>query len=117
MLSAISYSDNIYAMKTHLFLGTDLLSKTMKRVGVKTQINQNASDALGTSEINIIDYFSEINSLLEANEILLSLNNHTKATSEQRRIKSKRSFDENEWCDPIIENGNEYFANAKIKFN
>ena len=34
MLSAISYSDNIYAMKTHLFLGTDLLSKTMKRVGV-----------------------------------------------------------------------------------
>lgn len=56
MLSAISYSDNIYAMKTHLFLGTDLLSKTMKRVGVKTQINQNASDALGTSEINIIDY-------------------------------------------------------------
>ena len=48
------------------------------------------------NEINIIDYFSEINSLLEANEILLSLNNHTKVTSEQRRIKSKRSFDENE---------------------
>ena len=34
MLSAIAYSDNIYAMKTHLFLGTDMLSKTMKRVKI-----------------------------------------------------------------------------------
>lgn len=27
------------------------------------------------------------------------------------------SFDENKWCDPIIESDNEYFVNAKIKFN
>ena len=36
MLSAIAYSDNIYAMKTHLFLGTDMLSNIMRRVKVKT---------------------------------------------------------------------------------
>lgn len=56
MLAAISYSDNIYAMKTHLFLGTELLSKVMNRVGIKTEVKNVASSALGTSEINIIDY-------------------------------------------------------------
>ncbi|MGM9878288.1 MAG: transglycosylase domain-containing protein [Bacilli bacterium] len=56
MLSAIAYSDNIYAMKTHLFLGPDMLSNTMKRVNVNTEVKQIASSALGTSEINIIDY-------------------------------------------------------------
>lgn len=56
MLAAISYSDNIYAMKTHLFLGMNKLSDTMKRVKVKTKIEENASSALGTTEINMLDY-------------------------------------------------------------
>lgn len=56
MLSAIAYSDNIYAMKTHLFLGTDSLSKITKKVGIKTEVKENASSALGTTEINMIDY-------------------------------------------------------------
>lgn len=56
MLAAISYSDNIYAMKTHLFLGTDNLTNITKRVGIKTPVNENASSALGTTEINMIDY-------------------------------------------------------------
>ena len=56
MLSAIAYSDNIYAMKTHLFLGTDVLANTMKRVKINTEVQNVASSALGTTEINIIDY-------------------------------------------------------------
>ena len=56
MLAAISYSDNIYAMKTHLFLGTNMLKDVMKRIKVKANIKDVASSALGTSEINIIDY-------------------------------------------------------------
>ena len=56
MLSAIAYSDNIYAMKTHLFLGTDSLSKITKKVGIKAEVKENASSALGTTEINMIDY-------------------------------------------------------------
>ena len=56
MLAAIAYSDNIYAMKTHLFLGTEMLSKITKRVGIKTDIKENASSALGTTEINMIDF-------------------------------------------------------------
>ena len=31
MLSAIAYSDNIYALKTHLFLGEETLSKTITK--------------------------------------------------------------------------------------
>lgn len=56
MLTAIAYSDNIYAMKTHLFLGTDSLSKITKKVGIKTEVKEIASSALGTTEINMIDY-------------------------------------------------------------
>ncbi len=56
MLLAIAYSDNIYAMKTHLFLGTDTLSKIIKRVKIKENIQDIASSCLGTSEINMIDY-------------------------------------------------------------
>lgn len=56
MLTALSYSDNIYAMKTHLFLGMDNLSKMGKRLKINTPIKENASSALGTTEINMIDY-------------------------------------------------------------
>ncbi len=56
MLAAIAYSDNVYALKTHLFLGEDSLSKTIKKVKINTPVSENASSALGTTEINIIDY-------------------------------------------------------------
>ena len=56
MLAAIAYSDNIYAMKTHLFLGTDKLSNIIKRVKIEEIVKENASSALGTTEINMLDY-------------------------------------------------------------
>jgi len=56
LLAAITYSDNVYALKTHLFLGMDNLSSIMKKVKVNTEIKQVASSALGTTEINMIDY-------------------------------------------------------------
>ncbi|CCX35624.1 penicillin-binding protein 1A family [Clostridium sp. CAG:1000] len=56
MLAAISYSDNIYAIKTHLFLGKDSLSNLAKRVRINTSIKELASSALGTTEINMIDF-------------------------------------------------------------
>lgn len=56
MLSAIAYSDNIYAMKTHLFLGENTLSKIISRVKINTPVSENASSALGTTEINMLDY-------------------------------------------------------------
>lgn len=56
MAAAIAYSDNIYAVKTHLFLGEDELINTLKSVGIDEGIDYNPSLALGTSEISMIDY-------------------------------------------------------------
>lgn len=56
MLSAIAYSDNIYAIKTHLFLGKNSLTNLAKKIKIDTPIKEVASSALGTTEINMLDY-------------------------------------------------------------
>ncbi len=53
MTYAIATSDNIYAMKTHLFLGTDKLVSTLKRFGISGDIPNIPSLALGTFEISL----------------------------------------------------------------
>ncbi len=55
LANAIAHSDNIYAVKTHLFLGTDVLVDTMKRVGVKTKLDSIPSLALGSQPISLIE--------------------------------------------------------------
>lgn len=56
MAAAIAFSDNVYAVKTNLFLGTDALVNTASKVGIKEKLNSIPSLALGTGEINILDY-------------------------------------------------------------
>lgn len=53
MVYAIATSDNIYAMKTHLFLGTDVLVDTLKRFNISGNIPSIPSLALGTYEISL----------------------------------------------------------------
>jgi len=55
MGAAISYSDNIYAVKTHLFLGESNLVNASKRLGINSSIQANPSLALGTGEIKMIE--------------------------------------------------------------
>ena len=55
MSAAIAYSDNIYAVKTHIFLGEETLVDTAKRLGIKTNLTPNVSLALGTDDINILE--------------------------------------------------------------
>lgn len=55
MAAAISYSDNIYAVKTHLFLGENNLVNTAKRLGITSSLQEVPSLALGTSEISMLD--------------------------------------------------------------
>lgn len=55
MPAAISYSDNIYAVKTHLFLGEEELYDTLKKVGITSNMEKSPSLALGTYEANIIE--------------------------------------------------------------
>mgnify|MGYP003289141721 CR=1 FL=1 len=58
MATAIAYSDNIYAVKTHLFLGEDSLINVAKRVGVTSPLEKIPSLPLGTNEIGIIEMAS-----------------------------------------------------------
>lgn len=53
MAYAIATSDNIYAVKTHLFLGTNTLVNTLSNFGFTTPIHNTASLALGTSEVKL----------------------------------------------------------------
>lgn len=55
MGAAIAYSDNIYAVKTHLFLGENTLVEMAKRLGITSSLEENPSLALGTNEINILE--------------------------------------------------------------
>lgn len=55
MAAAIAYSDNIFAVKTHLFLGEQTLVDMAKRVGITSKIDPLPSLALGTEEINILE--------------------------------------------------------------
>lgn len=55
MGAAISYSDNIYAVKTHLFLGENNLVNTAKRLGITSSMQEIPSLALGTGEISMME--------------------------------------------------------------
>ena len=63
MAAALAYSDNIYAVKTHLFLGEEKLVDTMKTVGLETELEAIPSLALGSIEINLLDYAVAYNTL------------------------------------------------------
>ena len=56
MAAALAYSDNIYAVKTHLFLGEDVLVNTAKRMGINGDLQAVPSLALGTCELSMLDF-------------------------------------------------------------
>ncbi len=53
MGAAIAYSDNVYAVKTHLFLGENNLVSFANRLGIKNKLDAVPSLALGTEEIEL----------------------------------------------------------------
>ena len=55
MGAAIAYSDNIYAVKTHLFLGENNLVNMSNRLGINSELQAIPSLALGTGEISMIE--------------------------------------------------------------
>ena len=56
MAAAISYSDNVYAVKTHLFLGEETLVETAKKMGINKDLDPIPSLPLGTNELSMIDF-------------------------------------------------------------
>lgn len=63
MVYAIATSDNIYAMKTHLFLGPEVLAGTLKRFKFSSKIQAIPSLALGTNEVTLLELTAAYNTL------------------------------------------------------
>lgn len=55
MAAAIAYSDNIFAVKTHLFLGEETLVNMVNRLGINSNMSAIPSLALGTKEISLME--------------------------------------------------------------
>ena len=55
MAAALAYSDNIYAVKTNLFLGEENLVDILHRVGIESNISPNPSLALGSAELSMLE--------------------------------------------------------------
>ena len=55
MIDALAYSDNVYAVKTHLFLGEDILVNIANKLGIKSKLEAIPSLALGSEEITLIE--------------------------------------------------------------
>lgn len=56
MAAAVAFSDNIYAVKTNMFLGVDKMINVARLSGITGDLFEVPSLALGTSELNILDY-------------------------------------------------------------
>ncbi len=55
MAQALAVSDNVYAVKTHLFLGEHTLVDTAKRFGITSTMAEVPSLALGTAGVRVIE--------------------------------------------------------------
>ena len=55
LAQALALSDNIFAVKTNLFLGSDTLVNTARKFGISTKLASVPSLALGTSGVRVIE--------------------------------------------------------------
>lgn len=55
MAQALALSDNIYAVKTNLYLGPDKLVKTAKKFGIKSELAGIPSLALGSKAVGVLE--------------------------------------------------------------
>ena len=55
MAEAIAVSDNVYAVKTNMFLGPEKLVSVAKKTGIKAELDAIPSLALGTNGISVLD--------------------------------------------------------------
>lgn len=100
LVLAIAYSDNIYAIKTHLFLGEEAIINVANKTGIKTKLPKNVSLPLGTTELNIIEFTSAYSTI--ANEgtkndsyFIRKVENDTGKEIYKHKNRSKKVLDSN----------------------
>jgi len=55
LLQAMAFSDNIYAVKTHLLLGMERAIELAQRVGIESPLHLHESLALGTDDVTVLE--------------------------------------------------------------
>nr|MBP3259356.1 transglycosylase domain-containing protein [Bacilli bacterium] len=70
MIEALAYSDNIYAVKTHLFMGEENLVDIAKRVGISTTLEPIPSLALGSMGISLLEMTKAYSTLANTGYII-----------------------------------------------
>lgn len=102
MIYALATSDNIYAMKTHLFLGEEKLVEILKRFSISTTALPIPSLALGTNEVtlkNLTEGYATLANLGIKNETYMISKITTfddEILYERKDTKSIRVADEND---------------------
>ena len=109
MAAALSYSDNIYAVKTHLFLGEEVLVDTAKRMGIKTELPPIASLPLGTVELSMID-FANAYTTLASNGYKRELSTIVKVTDMQNNVL----YEKKESNDQVLNSSYTYILNELL---
>ena len=99
MIIALAYSDNIYALKTNLFLGDNVLVDTLNKVGIKN-VKNNVSLPLGTSEMNIIKLTNGYSTLASEGVykdtyLIRAIKDNKNNTLYEHKINKKRVLDNN----------------------
>lgn len=99
MINAIAMSDNIFAVKTHLFLGINTLHQALLDFGI-TQSQPNPSEALGTVNMSILE-LSKIYNTFASEGLYIEPGFVSKITSGddveyERKIEPKRLLERDE---------------------
>lgn len=109
MPAALAYSDNIYAVKTHLFLGENTLVNLLKRIGITSKIDAVPSLALGSEEMKLMD-------MTKAYATLANLGN--KVTPHLIRkvedMNGKVLFENNDYTETVLNSSLAYIMNENL---
>ena len=98
LAQAIALSDNIYAVKTHLFLGQKILIETARRFGLTTKMDEVPSLALGTSGARIIEMVNAYSILANGGRkvqpiFITKVENHKGEVLYQRKKETEQILD------------------------
>lgn len=91
MVHALSVSDNIYAVKTHLFLGTETLYNALQSMGYKDTKNI-ASLALGTANMSVYE-LNQLYTIFASEGQFVELSFIDKITDQRGNILYQNSHD------------------------
>ena len=109
MATAIAYSDNIYAVKTHLFLGEQVLVDMAKRLGISSDLEPIPSLALGSGEISLYDMVQAYATFAN-----LGYRVHGKLISKVEDMEGNVLYENKEEKEPILNSDLVYILNEAL---